>query len=229
MRKIFVWLVLVVIVVAGLSQHCVAATMITTFDEAKKIMGPHFIGFTDEVDWLQCSAAALAGVPFSATMLESCRANFVLVYNSGLSIQDMIYRYPALFFDLPEGRWWNNLDFATKRAAPGWQLIGVRPADKSIGRIYQANLLEAGEYIPSAQTLVYLCLIQDLFGKTLLAPGWFLRTSDVLSDNGSNWNAVQVWSGGGLSDRYLDPCLNRLTLQSRIVGLAVGKRPDLIQ
>lgn len=118
-------------------------------------------------------------VPFKTETLEACKENYVLYYDTGISIMEMVKMYP--FFFHVDMDWLSHQPFATKQGVPGWMLngkelhryAGVKTFDEQ-----QDSIDTSGCHVTTARDEIYIGLLSLLAKNRHRLGVYTLRTSD---------------------------------------------------
>ena len=128
---------------------------------AREIMGKNFFGIEEAIEHFEVNPskqqiAALAEVPFSEEVLESCKDTHILVAVFPMSILDVRRAYSSLFDSSTDG-WYELEKFARNKGVIGWQLACKTPVEDSTYKNWneQQKLLGKDDETPSAQVMVY--------------------------------------------------------------------------
>ena len=171
---------------------------------AREIMGKNFFGIEEAIKHFGVNAtkqqiAALAEVPFSEEVLQSCKDTHVLVAVFPLSILDIRGHSRkqsdrTLFYSQD---WYDKQAFASEKAELGWHLIRKTPVENSTAKNWkeQQALLSKDEETPTASVLVYTIIGHFLATGERLFEKLYVRTSSLDSD-GSRVDVGRFGSGG---------------------------------
>ncbi len=185
----------------------------TSQKRACEIMGKNFFGVAEAIGHFgfnpsKQQLAALAEIPFTEGVLESCKDTHVLVVVFPLSILEIrggkIPSGQRLFYGQD---WYNKQAFAKDRGEMGWKLVRKTPVENSTSKTWdeQQLLLGKNEEVPTARVMVYTIIGHFLATGERLFEKIYVRSSDVDSDGyrvivgsfGSDGlNVSGGWDGG---------------------------------
>ena len=174
---------------------------------AREIMDHNMFGIEEAIRYFGVNPskeqlAALAEVPFSQEVLQSCQDTHVLVAVFPLSILDIRGKVERQLFYGHEDAWYNKEKFAKDRGEIGWQLVRKTPVENSTSKTWndQQVLLGETEETPPARTMVYTIIGHYLATNERLFQNIYVRTSSLDSDG--SCVAVGVFVGAGLGIGY---------------------------
>jgi hypothetical protein len=164
----------------------------TSQKRTREIMGRNFFGIEEAIKHFgvnpsRAQTAALAEVPFTEEVLESCKDTNVIAAVFPMSILDVRAKVKdesdRLFYDQT---WFNKESFAKDRGEIGWRLIRKTPVENSTSKNWdeQQALLDQNEETPSAQVMVYTIIGHFLATGERLFENVYVRTSSVDSGGG---------------------------------------------
>ena len=198
----------------------------TNQDRAREIMGENFFDIKEAIEHFEVNPskqqiAALAEVPFSEEVLESCKDTHMLVATPvPMSILDVREANSKLFYK-SAGGWYDGQMFAKRKGIAGWWLVRMTPVEDSMSKTWeqQRKLLGRNDETASARVMVYAIIAHERkTGKRLFKEVW-VRTSCVINQyhvrvgyfDSDGLNVDTWWDGGhepslGLSSAW-KPCI----------------------
>lgn len=161
----------------------------TSHKRAREIMGKNMFGVEDAIKHFGVNPSkqqldALAEVPFTEEVLQSCKNTHILVAVLPMSILDIRGKVEQKLFYSHEDAWYNKQAFAKDRGEVGWHLVRKEPVADSTNKMWQEQqvLLGKDEETPTAQVMVYTVIGHYLATGERLFKNVYIRTSSVDSD-----------------------------------------------
>lgn len=175
---------------------------------AREIMGKNFFGIEDVIRYFgvkptKQQLAALAEVPFSVEVLQSCKDTHILVAGFPLSILDIrgIAKKQSdqtLFYSQD---WYDKQAFAKDKGKVGWQLVRKEPIANSTSKTWNdQQALLSNEETPTARIVVYTMIGHFLATGERLFEEIYVRTATL--DSGADRVNVGYFDSEGLHLSY---------------------------
>jgi hypothetical protein len=156
---------------------------------ARRIMGKNFLGIEDVrlhlgVRFTAQQLERLSVVPFSTQTLKECRKTHLLFPGYPFCIRDLFNRFPILFSQCWNIRWFWYQAFVTHgRVIPLWHLLRKTAVPGSMGKsLNLETLLSHQEALPSAWDLTYAVILAYRARGERLLESIFLRCSSEWPD-----------------------------------------------
>ncbi len=161
----------------------------TSHKRSREIMGKNMFGVEDAIKHFGVNPSkqqldALAEVPFTEEVLQSCKDTHILVAVFPMSILDIRGKVEQKLFYSYKDAQYNKQTFAKDRDEVGWHLVRREPVADSTNKTWQEQqaLLGKDEETPTAQVMVYTVIGHYLATGEQLFKNVYVRTSSVDSD-----------------------------------------------
>jgi hypothetical protein len=153
-------------------------------DRAREIMGRNMFGVEEAtkhfgVQPSKKDLADLATIPYSETVLTSCKDSHILVAVFPLSLLDVRKKAPTELFYTQD--WYDNETFAKDKGGARWYLLRKTPVEQSTSKTWeeQQRLLGKDEETPTVRVVVYTMIGHFLATGERLFEKLYVRCSDV--------------------------------------------------